>query len=491
LSRTPCEQDELHKRIVGFLRASGSPCYMTGGAVRDWVRDAQAKDLDVTVPSGAIKLARRLADHTGGAFYVLDRETDAARIIYSVPVHLTVDVAALRGPDIDADLRARDFTVNAMAIDLQECFSLQPMVLDPCAGRQDLKDGVLRATGESAFQQDPVRLIRAVRFWAMLGLRIEPQTVRWIRRDAALINQPSAERVRQELALIMAEGKASEHLRFMDRLGLLCHVLPEVVQLKGVEQSAPHIYDVFEHTLVSVAQTERLGQLLKQETDPDVKELLEPFADELHAHLDRIVAEGRTRLTLLKLAALLHDTGKPSARSVEQDGRIRFFGHERNGAQIAVEVMRRLRFSAKETQLVGTMVQHHMRPGWLLQSAPVTRRAVYRFFRDTGDAGVEVILLALADQLATRGQILDRDHWRDYLILAAGMLDHYFRRPSESVSPPTLISGSEVMAVLGLSPGPRIGELLEAVREAQAEGTVRTEEDAMAFLRSEAKRQGG
>jgi hypothetical protein len=146
-------------------------------------------------------------------------------------------------------------------------------------------------------------------------------------------------------------------------------------------------------------------------------------------------------------------------------------------------VLRRLRFSAKEIRLVGTVVRHHMRPGWLLKSGPVTPRSIYRFFRDTGDAGIDIVMLALADQLATRGDTLTEEHWRDYLGLARLMLESYFHKSEQVVSPPPLVSGRDVMALLGLEPGPRIGEMLEAVREAQAEGRVRTREEALELLR--------
>jgi hypothetical protein len=181
---------------------------------------------------------------------------------------------------------------------------------------------------------------------------------------------------------------------------------------------------------------------------------------------------------------MLHDVGKPQTQTTASDGRLRALGHERAGAETAEAVLRRLRFSAREIRLVGTIVRHHMRPSWLLKSGPATRRAIYRFFRDTGDAGVDVVILALADQLATRGDTLTREHWRDYLGLARVMLDSYFRKSEEVVSPPPLVSGKDVMALLGLQPGPRVGEMLEAVREAQAEGRVCSREEALGFLRS-------
>jgi poly(A) polymerase/tRNA nucleotidyltransferase (CCA-adding enzyme) len=149
-------------------------------------------------------------------------------------------------------------------------------------------------------------------------------------------------------------------------------------------------------------------------------------------------------------------------------------------------VLARLRFSTAEIRLLTKIVANHMRPGWLLKSREVTRKAIYRFFRDTADAGVDVVILALADQLATRGRTLEMEHWRDYLRLAQLLFEHYFCRPAELVNPPHLVSGEDVKALLGLVAGPEVGRLLEAVREAQADGMVRTREEAFRFLRGAA-----
>jgi tRNA nucleotidyltransferase/poly(A) polymerase len=408
---------------------------------------------------------------------------DAARIVYRRPTGLTVDIARMRGPDIVTDLGARDFSINAMAVNVRDWDESQPGVLDPCGGQGDLAAGILRATSDGAFQSDPLRMMRAVRFMATLGFRLESQTESWIRRDAHLITGPSPERVRYELALILASRGAAAHLRRLDDLGLMRGILPEVVALKGVTQSAPHVYDVYEHTLATAAQAERLSTFPDAQLGPDETQFLGPFAADLDAHFHKAISENRTRAMLLKFAALLHDVGKPQTRTVEPGGRTRFVGHERVSADTTAGVLTRLRFTTQEIRLVSAMVTHHTRPGLLLKEPSVTPRLIYRFFRATGDVGSDVLILALADQLATRGETLRRDHWLDYLGLVRGMLDHYFRRPHEVVAPPRLVSGRDAMALLGLGPGPRVGELLEAVREAQAEGQVLTREQAMNFLR--------
>lgn len=476
-------QNDLLVQVVDLICATETPCYIVGGFVREWLLQRSSSDLDLVVAGAAIPLARRIADRTGGAFYVLDEAMDAARIVFRRPSGLTVDIARMRGPDIVADLGARDFSINAMAVDVRHWDESQPGVLDPCGGQSDLAVGVLRATSDSAFQSDPLRMMRAVRFMATLGFSLESQTESWMRRDAHLITDPSPERVRYELSLVLASRGAAAHLRRLDDLGLMPGILPEVVALKGVTQSAPHVYDVYEHTLATVAEAERLSTVPDAQLGPDETQSLGSFAADLTTHFHKAISENRTRAVLLKLAALLHDVGKPQTQTVELGGHTHFIGHERASADITVGVLTRLRFTTQEIRLVSGIVTHHMRPGLLLKEPSVTPRAIYRFFRDTGDVGIDVLILALADQLAMRGEALRRDHWLDYLGLAHGMLDHYFRRPDEVIAPPRLVSGRDAMALLGLGPGPRIGELLEAVREAQAEGHVLTREQAMDFLR--------
>jgi len=473
----------LVQRVLNWLMQETTVCYIAGGYVREMLLGQPAKDIDLVVPTGAIPLARRLADATGGAFYALDTDTDAARIVYRRPDELVVDLAAMRGPDIVADLQARDFTINAMAVDVRHSSQAQPAILDPCHGQQDLARRVLRATSEQAFQQDPVRLLRAVRFAARLGLSIEPQTEAWLERDAPLVTQPSGERIRQELALIIGAAGAAHHLHRMDELGLLHRVLPEVAALKGVAQSPPHLYDVYEHTLRTVTEAERLSAFPDVQLAVDEEQVLGPFAAELGAHLAQTLSEHRTRATLLKFAALLHDLGKPATRALDGEGTLRFFGHERTGAEMASQVLTRLRFSAREIRLVSTVVACHMRPEQLAKEQTTTPRAIYRFFREAGDAGIETLLLFLADQLAKREASPPTPRWDAHLRLVQVMLESYYRRPSEVVSPPHLVDGQDIMQVLGLGPGPQIGELLEAVREAQADGLVWTREEALAFLR--------
>jgi poly(A) polymerase len=189
-----------------------------------------------------------------------------------------------------------------------------------------------------------------------------------------------------------------------------------------------------------------------------------------------------SRAALLKLGGLLHDVGKPATRSTDETGRMRFFGHQHVGADIAAAALRRLRFSSREVAMVRAMVAAHLRPVQMAQQGPPTRRAIYRFFRDTGEAGIETLFLSLADHLATVGPRLNEAGWRRHVALTSYILEKRLRE-ADVVAPPKLLKGEEVMAALGLPPGPLVGQLLEAVREAQAAGEISTREEALALAR--------
>ena len=210
--------------------------------------------------------------------------------------------------------------------------------------------------------------------------------------------------------------------------------------------------------------------------------VLSPFGEALQAHLSQPTSQaGTSRALLLKLSALLHDIGKPLTRAEGEDGRVHFYGHEQVGSEMALLRLETLRFTNNEAAWVGTLVAGHMRLSHLAEAGPVTPRAVHRYFRALGDAGVETILLGLADHLATWGADLQPERWGRRLQAAAVLLSHYFTRREQTIAPPPLVSGHDIMRELGLGPGPRIGRLLEALAEAQAAGEIETREQALAL----------
>jgi tRNA nucleotidyltransferase/poly(A) polymerase len=505
--------DQLLDQVVQLLQDMDTPVYLVGGAVRDWLLGAQYgtwPDLDFAVPGDGLSIARRVADALGAAFYPLDAQRGVGRIVLSVdqgPARV-VDIARFQGPDLEADLAGRDFTLNAIALDMTQ---VPRPLIDPYGGQADLEARRLRAVSDHALREDPVRGLRAVRLATKLGFEIEPRTQTLIQNAASSLVSVSAERVRDELVKILSLPDVANSLRVLEMLGLLVEILPEVTVLKGLTQTSPHCWDAYEHTLQTIDALETLLPISDASPHPDV-----PFPDQVADHLATVVAAGHNRRLLLNLAVSLHDVGKRHTATTEADGRIRFIDHERVGAEMAAHVMHRLRFSGDEVRLVETIVRHHLRPlqlSWqgvpsqpsLPGSSPTCverggvgrtdrgagqgRRAIHRFFRATDDAGVDVALLSLADYRATSDYNADDDQCSErasgYIDLretVTVLLDTYFNHQQTVVTPKLLLTGRDLIQQFGLKPGPEIGRLLTALREAQAVGQVTSRKQAEAWM---------
>ncbi len=478
----------LLTKVSSFLTEQNVKWYVVGGFVRDVLLGRDTADIDIAVAADALEIAPKVADALGGKYVLLDKVNRVGRVVLvnegalSTRGQWALDFSTFEG-SIEYDLARRDFTIDAMAVDLLrlEEDHTEVQLIDPFNGWDDLHQGVIRTVAETAFESDAVRLLRAVRLAAELGFSISQETEALIRRHSYLIAGVAGERVREELLRLLAIPQA-DLLPYLDELGLLTAVIPELVQTKEVKQPKEHFWSVFDHSLKTVVAVDFV---LKQgEWEYANEEVLAavPWSAVLARHFDLEVSSGSTRRLLLKLAALLHDIAKPQTKTIEAGGRMRFLGHAKEGAAIAVNILERLRFSGKEIKLVEIMVRHHLRPMQMSQEGLPSRRAIYRYFRDTGEAGIDILFLSLADHLATRGPQLSLTGWQEHAEIVNYVLAQRFQEES-LVTPPKLIDGHDIINIFGMSPGPKIGELLEAVREAQASGELATREEALAYLR--------
>ena len=411
------------KTLGEFFASRGVTAYLVGGVVRDALIGRRTGDIDLAVEGRARTVAAGLAAVLGGHSFVLDDARDIVRVV--VPGgHETLAVDLTPLPEgIHADLARRDFTVDAMAVSVLDVGAdggPVPLV-DPYDGASDARAGVIKAVSSSVFTADPVRLMRGPRLSAQLGFRIADETVEFIQRDAHLVTTVSQERVRDELMRLMAEPDVASSLRLLDRLGLLSHVIAEMDQARGVGQPKEHHWDVFNHIIETAGQVERLlqgpwdGGDFVRDTIPRFPSMEDYFAQE--------VSDGHSRLTLLKFAGLLHDIAKPATKTVESTGRIRFLGHHMVGAEASVRILGRLRFSGRGINLVSCLVQHHLRPSQVSQSGELpTPKAVYRYYRDVGDAAIDTLYLNLADFLAARGPGLSEADWAGHCRLIGHIL---------------------------------------------------------------------
>ena len=494
--------------LVKFFSSQDCAVFLVGGYLRDSLLGRAGGDLDLAVSCDPQVLARRLAKELGGSYVPLSPQRGVARIVLPAPTlappdppdlldhagphsagidegindalnqALTIDVAGFT-TTIEDDLARRDFTVDAMALPLADWTSGQwrERVVDPYNGVQDLAEKRIRAVSSRVFRDDPGRLLRAVRLAGQLGFRLEPDTARLIRTEAFRINRVSGERLRDELLAILAGDGARGQLEVLDRLDLLCRVIPELALTKGVDQPKVHYWDVWGHLLHSVETAE----LVTKGHQNSAIYMLAPWTPDLAEHFSEKVSDGHTRRTILKLTALLHDIAKPQTKGIDETGRTRFLGHSELGAEMAASRLTELRLSARGIAMVAKMVEQHLRPGNMRQGVDwPTSRAIYRYFRDLGDVAVDTLYLALADYLAAKGPELMPDQWGEHARIIAHILE-YGTRQTASEKIPRLVTGHDLMQELGLEPGPKVGLLLEKINEARAAGEVNTREEALAL----------
>jgi len=478
----------LLSRVSAILTQHNCQAYVVGGFVRDWLLGKETADIDLAVSADAPSIAREVAEAFGAKYLLLDEDNRVARVVVTEGEqsgHL--DFASFLS-SIENDLARRDLTIDTMAVELRGLTSGVPQVIDPFYGKRDLEMGVLRAVSQQAFEEDAARLLRAVRLSAELGFGIEPTTESLIRQNCRLAKLVPGERLREDLLRLLALPGSAGSVRYLDELGLLTEVIPELEELKGVEQPKEHYWDVFNHSVETMASVEFVLREAQWKYGKDDLLELTPWSEEMGRHLEEEVSSGSTRKSLVKLGGLLHDIAKPAAKTVDETGKMRFLGHGKQGVAIATAILGRLRFSSREIGLVEKLVYHHLRPAQMANDGLPTSRAIYRYFRDTDDAGIDILFLALADYLATRGPRLDIEKWQQHNRLMIYVLAEHFKQQAE-ILPVKLIDGNDLMDAFNLSPGPLIGNLLTEVREAQAADELRTREEALGFVRKKLERR--
>jgi poly(A) polymerase len=473
------------------------PVYLVGGAVRDLLLGKDIHDLDFALPAASLETSRRTANRLQAAYFPLDKERETGRVILKDAdgSKKVLDFAVFRGKDLEGDLRARDFTINAMAMDLRQFLAL----LDPLGGAADLHAKLLKACTPTSLEDDPVRVLRAIRLAAAYSLHIQPETRIQMHQTADMLNGVAPERKRDELFRILEGPQPATCLRALEIIGALPGMLPEILALRGLPKSPPHISDAWTHTLDVLARLESVLSVLADGFNPEAAsnlytgELslrLGKFRQQIKEYLAIELSEGRCLRGLLFFAALYHDTGKPSTQQTELSGRIRFFDHDQVGAKIISHRSHELHLSNPEIDWLSCAVRNHMRPILLAQiESGISRKAIYRFFRATGEAGVGVCLLSLADTWATYGPGLPQDIWQKLVDTVRTLLEAWWENPQESVHPPVWVNGHDLIAILGMEPGPQLGEMLEKIREAQATGLVQDREQALAYARTLAEEQ--
>ncbi len=455
-----------------MLELSAPGSFLVGGAVRDFVLGRERPlDLDVAVRGDGFRLARSIAERMGSAvsFVPLDENRAAGRLVVERGEGGTVDVAPLKGETINADLFARDFTINAIAIRVTDLLSESDLrIVDPTGGCNDLAAGSIKACSKEAFRHDPLRVLRAFRFMAELGFEVTVETLEMIPPILPSLSSVAGERIRDEFVAILNAGLAWKTVVEMDRCGVLDSLFPELIAMRGAEQNTYHHLDVWGHTLETIHWMEIFVERLE--------DLFPAVASRVAVYLRGEPVKGRSRLALLKLAALFHDSGKPLCLTVDPDGRKRFIGHEKVSHRLFTAAGSRLKLAAREMEVIGQWISGHMRT-MIFTTESVSRRSLHRLHRKYEEDVVGLLLLFLADLAASQGPARPPEAFDHAADQVRSALDLYFDHQEKPL--PRLLNGRELIDLFGIVPGPFLGEVLDRLAELQAVGEIQSREDAV------------
>ena len=448
----------LSKIIENF----SNEIYLVGGTVRDFYMGLESTDRDIVVmDEDARSFSLKLQEFLNATFVPLDEVNRIYRLVLPDKINY-IDVTNPVGDSIEKDLMRRDLTINAIAVNIRT-----GELIDISGGVTDIKNKCLNYVNEQNFVDDPLRLLRVYRFQSLLGFELAPETVNAVCKYASLIHKPAVERINHEILALFSGKFADKALKNMNKTWILEEIFPFVKELKQVPPNSHHHLDLFCHSIETVKQV----QILYNDASEDVKK-----------HLNTVAFCGFSRLTHLKLAAFMHDIGKFSTWTIEE-GKHRFIKHDDVGAKLAVKILKDLHFSNKQIDYISMMIKYHIYPSHVMSSPQITDKIMMRYVRKMGESSIDAIILAQADRLSARGPEIS-DEMVEHNITYLNMLLKFYLEIKESLKPlPKLLSGNDVMELLGIKPSRKLGEIMEALHEAQLSGDVLTKEHAVEFVK--------
>ena len=462
---------EIVNPNLDFLPHHRDGIYLVGGTVRDLLMGRKQADVDLAIRGDFVRVAAMIADKCQGK--VVDLGKKGFAVLRVASPSLSVDITPLTGQTIEEDLCKRDFTINAIAYDVAA-----GRLVDCSGGLADLKQKTIRMVSDTVFTKDPARLVRAYRLAAMLEFGIDPQTRAAIGRFGHLIDQIAGERIWAELLKLFTLPHASPIVRQMAEDNLLVSIFPELKPSIGCIQNRFHQFDVFEHSLRTYEQLERL---LANTNDQFTNRLT---ADEMARLLDHGA--------LMKYAALLHDVGKPSTKRTHTDGHVGFPGHAGRGATIAAIISERLRLSKLQRDTAVTIIRNHVRPLFLflaMQNGTLSHRGTIRFFNHCGPLTLPILFHSMADSMAKHQILQSKDS--GFISFCNRLMDDYvIFRDHKTISPP-LINGHDLIKIFGLFPAPRFKWILSRVDEHRLSGELSTREEALDWVRAQLESHWG
>jgi poly(A) polymerase len=462
------------KAIREIARQLSTPIYLVGGALRDALLGfSSKKDLDFIIAGCFDDIVSTFAGRVHGK--VIPWDFGQTRVVFRQGDEaVSVDFSSCKGTGILDDLEERDFTINAMAVDTAQ---LRPdgdaAIIDPLAGRHDLEQRTIRACSPRAFDQDPLRVVRAIRFAGELGFTIEQATRHLLQQKAGLISQVAVERTKREFFMILGQSRARSALQVLMETGVIHQLIPELQVFRGVKQGLPHEHDLLDHSLQTVSELEMLLDA--------APEHVADYNEQIKDHLLEGIEEGVTRRSLLMLSGLLHDSGKLKTRQ-EAHTQITFYGHEQVGARTNQELAARLGLGRRAQKMIELVTGNHMRLLQLARLARITDRAKARALRDMEDTALETLVLAMADSRATSTSPAHAAETGRIDALAAELMSGFFS-PDAGLQAQPRVTGQDVMDILGIDEGPQVGEMLREISELERTGDLASKDDALQWLR--------
>lgn len=443
----------------------GARVYLVGGFLRDCLLGRVSCDIDFVVEDAcSCALAKKIADEVDGHFVALDEENKIYRVVFADKVHY-VDFADCTGKSIEDDLKRRDFTINALAYDINNS-----SLIDLTGGLDDLNASEIREISKENMLDDPIRILRAFRFQSELGFSISDGLKVIIKEHASLLDTTAKERVNVELIKLFGGNASVETLRSLDENGLLELLIPEVSDIKKIPENSHHHLNLFEHSLETVNQ---------------LQAFYEQACGAVREHLDSEFLGGQKRICYLKLASFLHDVGKPSTWQVDpQNGRHRFIMHDSEGAKLIASTLRNLKFSKKQIAYVQKIIKNHIYPAGVVTSDETSEKAYLRFYRKMENETIDLVALAYADRLSALGPDITKEMIDKNLNGLKSLLDGYLAQLNKMPPLPKLLDGKEIMALLGIEASPKLGEIIESLKEAQISSEVSTKDEAINFIKN-------
>ncbi len=456
------KNNEYINLIKPYLKDSNS--YIVGGFVRDYFLSENSYDIDIATDIPNLKnFVNNLAKEIDAVFVPLHEDFDIYRIVLKDKKHY-FDFAKIDGKSIFDDLSRRDFTINAIAYDInKETF------IDPFNGKDDLKKKIIKTINEKNIIDDPLRIMRAFRFLAVLGFEIEQETYNIIKKNYQLINKPAKERLSYELMRTFGGQNIKNILLKMDECGLINEIFSYYKEIKKIPPNSHHHLDLFNHLLESANQVE----IIYNNQPKEIKEYL---------NKDFGVS---TKLAYLKLSAFLHDFGKPSTWTIEPDTkRHRFIGHDLKGSEMIKPVLKNLKFSNKQIEYISNMLKYHIYPSQLASNPETTERAKLRFYNKLKDDVIDVIILAHADRNSALGEAVTKEMITQNKKGLDELLEGYLKERNRLKDMPPLLNGNEIMEILNIPQSKELGDIIKALHYAQVEKNVTTKEEAIEFVRN-------